>query len=250
MLQQRAVCAKCTHPILHIPFVCESCEGSFCVDCFDDSGLPLCVGCMDAQRMYLHQRTTCYRCTTLVDEPTFCLCGGIFYTCMQHLSFCRSCNRGICNGCLEYCVGCGRRCEECFTSNCYDNMVKCNAACGRWVCILSKCHFQTWVASARCCKRCVLGSCTCPKGTLISKHCAYGGCVEYVCSTTHYRVCHRHELKPCVACNMTKPKLGDYFVLKRESCKDCYELCFLASLCLKRTPIIKDLIPIILKFAF
>jgi hypothetical protein len=250
MLQQRAVCATCTHPILHIPFVCDSCEGSFCLECFDSTGLPLCVVCTDAQLSYISQRARCDRCPTWVDEPTHCLCGGIYNRCMQHLSFCLSCNRAICNVCFAYCIDCGSTCPVCNTTSRYESMVKCDAACKRWICRSSACHFQTNVANVHCCKKCLLGQCKCLRGARISKPCAYPKCVECVCSTTQYVVCHAHELTPCFACNITQPKLGNHFVLRRESCKDCYKRCFLTILCLKRMSLVKPLIALVLKFAF
>jgi hypothetical protein len=249
MLPQRATCATCRHPILHIPLTCQSCEMEFCFDCYDDNGIPLCVGCVDGQKKYAKQQPKCEKCNVWLEHLPMCSCGGLSRKCMQDLTFCAECKRVTCNECGEYCVECGVQCAICRRRRRYADVMQCDGACGFLICRQSTCHFQTWEPDVHCCKNCRLGTCKCTKGEWISRLCAYPKCTQYVCSTTRFLVCHAHELQPCLGCNVNKPKLRNLFVLKRECCQDCYDRCVAICVSLKRS-LVKDVITCILKFAF
>jgi hypothetical protein len=251
MLPQRAICTTCCHPILHIPLTCQSCEREFCFDCYDDNGMPLCVGCVDEQKKYAAHRPKCENCNVWLEHLPLCVCGNVLHKCPRHLTFCGECKRVSCSDCGPYCVECGIKCAVCHYGGRFATMMQCDGVCGRWICAFSTCHFQTWIPKLVCCKWCKSNvPCKRCGDIMMKKLCAYPKCEQFVCSSTRYIVCHAHELQPCLGCSVNKPKLKNLFVLKRECCQECYDRCVAICASLKRLSLVKDMITCILKFVF
>lgn len=252
------VCIKCEIEFQYIPFLCDLCGGSMCLNCTSDDGTAFCDNCKDIQVVSIELAKPQPKCTYCNKNALFieeCMpvkqrkkekkstCINIIEVCKDHVVKCVECDCILCKYCavykrcknhLEYCqLGCHyvepaqiAKCAKCDKLQCNLCLVNGNPySCNVWLTrnlMLCGTH---------------IGKCTCDAILYDAPVfvCSYPYCKQVACQSGWFSLinktvyaCHKHQSE-CLICYKTYPTVYKRSIKFRgdnpwECCFNCYRM--------------------------
>lgn len=261
-MEAHETCVNCADKFRYIPFICDLCGGSMCINCTNADGTSFCENCKDIQAVSYELAKPQPKCDYCNENALFVqpctpvknnkkgarkkhTCVEIIQVCKDHINKCGTCGIMLCKCCAKY-QRCKKHLEYC-ASNAHfvpaEQIVHC-ANCGKKQCNVCYEYRSIYTANVRLSSTLMLCSshitrCKCTQLIYDAPHfvCGFSGCNTIACQAGWFKsligeqiyACHNHTSE-CPFCDKIYPDVNQKNIKFRGDkhswicCSNCWGL--------------------------